>query len=382
MHSDLRSAFFLFMTCNNVVKYIEEWVPKEIAWKNDNVGLQVGSLNRELKNIMLCLELTEGVIKDSIKQKCNFIFSHHPLLFNPLKNIDTQNDKISILVEKLIKNNITLYSAHTNLDFTKDGVSFQLAKKLKLNNIDFLVNLNSNQYKVVVFIPGESVEKLSDKIFEAGGGKIGEYENCSFRTKGEGTFKGGRETHPYIGRKGKQEKTEEVRLEFIVNKWKLNSVISAINNYHPYDEPAFDVYQLENQNVNYGAGAYGNLIKALSQKDFLAVVKSKLNLKNFRYVNGNKKAVKKVAVCGGSCSDLINTAISKGADVFITADIKYHAFHDAANKILLIDAGHYETEIYALSEVQKRLNKFLLSNKKIKVFKYKGSTNPVIFYNN
>jgi len=370
------------MTCNNVVKYIEEWAPKEIAWEQDNVGLQVGSLNRELKNIMLCLELTEGVIKDSIKQKCNFIFSHHPLLFNPLKNLDTQNDKNSILVEKLIKNNITLYSAHTNLDFTKDGVSFQLAKKLKLNNIDFLVNLNYNQYKVVVFIPEKSVEKLSEKIFEIGGGVIGEYENCSFRTKGEGTFKGSSKTQPYIGRKNKQEKIEEVRLEFKVNKWKLNAVISTINKYHPYDEPAFDVYPLGNENIKYGAGAYGNLTKALSQKDFLSAVKNNLNLKNFRFVNGNKKSIKKVAVCGGSCSDLINTAINKGMDAFITADIKYHTFHDAANKILLIDAGHYETEIHVLSEVQKRLNKILSNNKKIKVFKYKGSTNPIIFYNN
>ncbi len=370
------------MTCNDVTKYIEEWAPKEIAWERDNVGLQVGSLKRRLKNIMLCLELTEGVIKDSIKHKCNLILSHHPLLFNALKKIDTENDKNSILVEKLIKNDITLYSAHTNLDFTKDGVSFQLAKKLKLNNIDFLVNLNSNQYKVIVFVPKESVELLSQKIFEAGGGKIGEYENCSFKIKGEGTFRGTKNTHPYIGKKGRQEKVEEIRLEIIVNKWKLNSVISAIKNYHPYDEPAFDIYTLENQNINYGAGAFGNLFKHLPVKDFLADVKNKLKLKNFRFVKGGKRTIKKVAVCGGSCSDLIETAIKKGADAFITADIKYHDFHDASGKILLIDAGHYETEILSLKEVQNRLRKFLSDDKKIKIFKYKGSTNPVIFYNN
>lgn len=382
MHSELRSAFFLFMTCDDVVKYIEKWAPKEIAWERDNVGLQVGSLNRGLKNIMLCLELTEGVINNAIKQKCSFIFSHHPLLFNPLRKIDTQKDKNSILIEKLIKNNITLYSAHTNLDFTKDGVSFQLAKKLKLNNINFLVNLNSNQYKVIVFVPEESIEILSQKIFNSGGGVIGEYERCSFRIKGEGTFKGSETTNPFLGKKGKEEKVNEVRLEIIVNKWELNSVISTINKYHPYDEPAFDIYPLANENLNYGAGAIGNYIKPLSAKEFLAKVKHDLNLKNFRFVNGSKRTIKKVAVCGGSCSDLINTAIKKGADAFITADIKYHDFHETEGKILLIDAGHYETEIHALTEVQKRLRKFLSNDKKIKVFKYKGSTNPVIFYNN
>lgn len=370
------------MTCKDAVKYIEEWAPKEIAWERDNVGLQVGTLNRGLKNIMLCLELTDGVINNAIKQKCNFIFSHHPLLFNPIKKIDTQKDKISILIEKLIKNNITLYSSHTNLDFTKDGVSFQLAKKLKLNNINFLVNLKSNQYKVIVFVPEESVEILSQKIFNSGAGVIGEYEKCSFRTKGEGTFKGSELTKPYLGAKSNKEKVNEIRLEFIVNKWKLNSVISVINKYHPYDEPAFDIYPLSNENLNYGAGAIGNYLKPLSVKEFLAKVKSNLNLKNFRFVNGSKRTIKKVAVCGGSCSDLIETAINKGADAFITADIKYHDFHDTEGKILLIDAGHYETEIHVLSEVQKRLRKNFSSNKNIKVFKYKGSTNPVIFYNN
>jgi len=382
MHSEFRSAFFLFMTVNKVIKHIEEWAPKEIAWERDNVGLQVGSLNRRLKNIMLCLEITEGVINESIKNKCNFIFSHHPLLFRSLKKIDTDKDKNSIIVEKLLKNNITLYSAHTNLDFTKDGVSFQLAKKIKLNNIKFLVNLKSNQYKVIVFVPQKNVEELSHKIFECGGGIIGEYKNCSFRINGEGTFKGSKNTNPHFGSKNKSEKVDEIRLEVIVNKWNLNSVIETIKENHPYEEPAFDVYPLENDNLNYGAGAIGNFERSLSVNKFLNNVKKLLNLKNFRYVKGSKKNIKKVAVCGGSCSELIKDAINKGADAFITADIKYHDFHDADGKILLIDAGHYETEIHSLKEVQLRLKKFLSDNNKIKVFKYSGSTNPIIFYNN
>lgn len=370
------------MTVNKVIKHIEEWAPKEIAWERDNVGLQVGSLNRRLHNIMLCLEITEEVINESIKNKCNFIFSHHPLLFRSLKKIDTDKDKNSIIIEKLLKNNITLYSAHTNLDFTKDGVSFQLAKKIKLNNIDFLVNLKSNQYKVIVFVPQKNVEELSQKIFKCGGGIIGEYENCSFRINGEGTFKGSNKTNPHLGFKNKSEKVDEIRLEVIISKWNLNSVIETIKENHPYEEPAFDIYPLENDNLNYGAGAIGNYDKSFSVNEFLNNVKKHLNLKNFRYVKGSKKNIKKVAVCGGSCSELIKDAINKGADAFVTADIKYHDFHDADGKILLIDAGHYETEIHSLKEVQLRLKKFLSDNNKIKVFKYSGSTNPIIFYNN
>jgi len=374
--------FFLFMTVKNVIKYIEEWAPKEIAWGRDNVGLQVGSLTRRLQNIMLCLEITEGVINESIKNKCNFIFSHHPLLFKSLKKIDTDIDKNSIFIEKLLKNNITLYSAHTNLDFTKDGVSFQLAKRMKLTNIDFLVNLNSNQFKVIVFVPQKDVDKISKKIFEYGGGIIGEYENCSFRSSGVGTFKGSGKSNPYIGKKDNNEKADEIRLEIIVNKWNLNSIIEAIKKNHPYDEPAFDIYPLENKNLNYGAGAIGNFNKSITVNEFLCNVKKHLNLKNFRYVKGSARTIKKVAVCGGSCSELINDAIKKGADAFITADIKYHDFHNATDKILLIDAGHYETEIHSINEVQSRLKKFLVNNKKIKVFKYSASTNPIIFYNN
>ncbi len=162
----------------------------------------------------------------------------------------------------------------------------------------------------------------------------------------------------------------------------MNSVIKVINNFHPYDEPAFDIYPLANENINFGAGAIGNYKTSISDKEFLASIKKILNLKNFRFVNGNKRTIKKVAVCGGSGSDLIKEAIALGADAFVTADIKYHDFHDADGKILLIDAGHYETEIHILTEVKKRLKKFLSENKRIKVFKYKGSTNPLIFYNN
>ncbi len=370
------------MQCKEVIKHIEEWAPKAIAWDKDNVGLQVGTTRRKIKNVMLSLDLNEKVIEQAIKKRCNLIITHHPLLFNPLTKIDTESDSKSKLVEKLIKNDVTLYSAHTNLDFTKDGVSFQLAKRLNLQNINFLHHLNENQIKLVVFVPEDNVEKVSSAIHRSGGGIIGNYSNCSFRIKGTGTFKGAEQTSPAIGTKGKLESVDEIRLEVIVDNWKLPEVIIAMKSAHPYEEVAYDLYPLKNENLNYGVGAIGELKQPMNKNEFLDFVSKKLNAKNLRYSNGKKGNIKRVAVCGGSCSDLLNEASKLNADAFITADVKYHSFQDAEGKILFIDAGHYETEIHSIDEIQKRLELILHKEKRIKVYKYSGSTNPIIFYNN
>ena len=381
MHFKHRSAFFFNMTCKEIIKYFEEWAPKEIAWQKDNVGLQVGSINKKLKNILLCLELTDRVVDDAIKKNCNLIISHHPLLFHPLKNIDLQKDKNSKLIEKLIKNEITLYSAHTNLDFTKDGVSFKLAKKLRLQKIDFLVHQNSNQFKLIVFVPANYVDKVANAIFENGGGKIGEYSSCSFQTAGKGTFKGSKKTNPFLGQQEKIEKIEEIKLEVLIDAWKLRKILSAVIEAHPYEEVAYDIYPLENSSSNYGAGAVGELDKPLVETKFLEYVSANLKIKNFRYSKGKGK-IKKVALCGGAGGDLLKDAINYGADAFITADLKYHTFHEANDEILLIDAGHYETEVHSLDEVRKKLSQFITEKKfNTQIFKYDGSTNPIFFYN-
>ncbi|MCH7516396.1 MAG: Nif3-like dinuclear metal center hexameric protein [Bacteroidetes bacterium] len=370
------------MQCKEVIKHIEEWAPKAIAWDRDNVGLQIGTAKRKIKNVMLSLDLNANVIEQALKKKCNFIITHHPLLFNPLTKIDTESDSKSKLVEKLIKNDVTLYSAHTNLNFTKDGVSFQLAKRLNLQNIKFLHHLNENQTKLVVFVQEDNVEKVSNAIHRTGGGIIGNYSNCSFRIKGTGTFKGTDKTNPAVGTKGKLESVDEIRLEVIVDNWKLSEVIIAMKSAHPYEEVAYDLYPLKNENCQYGMGTIGELKKPMIKNKFLDLVSKKLTAKNLRYSNGKKGTIKRVAVCGGSCSDLLSEASELNADAFITSDVKYHSFQDAEGKILFIDAGHYETEIHSIDEIQKRLKLFLNKEKGIKVFKYSGSTNPIIFYNN
>jgi dinuclear metal center YbgI/SA1388 family protein len=371
------------MVAFNIIEFLENWAPPGAAWEKDNVGLQVGSKTLKVTNILLCLELTEKVLIESIKKKANFIFTHHPFLFKPLKNINTYSDAKGRLIEQLIKNDVTLYSAHTNLDFTKDGVSFELAKSLKLKNLQFLEQEKSNQFKLVVFVPVESFEKVAEELFNAGGGIIGEYTNCSFNINGIGTFKGSENSNPKVGTKQKFEKVNEVRLEILVDSWKLNKIVNVLKKVHPYEEPAFDIYQVQNENMNYGYGVIGTLNKSMTQNEFLFHVCKSLNISDLRYAKGSGKKIKTVAVCGGSGSDLLNVAVSKKADAFITADLKYHTFQDGEDKILFIDAGHYETEILSLNAVKRKLEEFIkINGESVNVFKYSGSTNPVRFFNN
>ncbi len=381
MHFKKRSAFFFEMTGKEIIKYLEEWAPKGIAWDKDNVGLQVGDPEIKIRNILLSLDLKEEVIESALKENCNLIITHHPFLYYPIKNLDFSKNLRAKMIEKLISNNITLYSAHTNLDFTKHGVSYQLAKRLSLKNIIFLKNLPDKQIKLAVFVPESHVDKVAEAIHQSGGGIIGEYSHCSFRSTGTGTFKGSNESNPSLGKKGKVEFVEEVRLEVLVDEWKLNQIIRAMKNVHPYEEVAYDIFPLKNQNINYGIGAIGELSDSMDTNDFLAFVSSKLKTSTLRYTNSKKKKIKTVAVCGGSCGDLVDEAIKQNVDAFVTADLKYHTFQDAEGKILLIDAGHYETEAPILEEIKRRLESFLNGNRKIKILKYKGSTNPIVFYN-
>ncbi|GJQ62862.1 MAG: GTP cyclohydrolase 1 type 2 [Melioribacteraceae bacterium] len=371
------------MIVAELIKHIEQWAPPGAAWEKDNVGLQVGDSTTRISNVFLCLELSGEALDEALDKNCNFIFTHHPFIFRPIKSLDTAKNPKAAIIKKILNNNVTLFSAHTNLDFTKGGVSFVLANKLNLENINFLVNEDSNQIKLVVFIPENDSEKVADAIFKAGGGIIGEYNNCSYRLNGTGTFKGSENSNPSIGTKENFEKVNETRLEVLVDKWKLNKVLGSMLEAHPYEEPAYDVYPLQNKNVNYGFGAIGYLNESMTRDQFLAMLSENLGLQGLRFTNGKSNDIKKVAVCGGSGSDLVDSAIRAGADAFVTADIKYHTFQDAENNILLVDAGHYETEIHVLKEVKRRVeNYFSQSKHNGEVFEFSGSTNPTKFYYN
>jgi len=382
MHFPIREVHFFYeMETGEIIKYLEEWAPPGAAWNGDNVGLQIGSRRSKTKAIFICLELNKKTLEEAIQKNCNFIFTHHPFIFKPLKKIELSTDNQTALIEDIIKNDICLYSAHTNLDFTKDGVNYELAKILGLKNVDFLDHQKGNQVKLVVFVPNSHLTLVSEAVFSAGGGIIGEYNKCSYSLDGQGTFEGSENSFPAIGQKQKFEKIEEIRLEVLVNNWQLQKVITAIIKAHPYEEPAFDIYPLQNRNVNYGSGAIGELEKALSINDFLALVNKNLKTEQVRYCKGKKQKVKRIAVSGGSISDSLQAALKVGADALVTADVKYHTFQEAENQILLVDAGHYETEIHSLKAVKEKITKFMRSqNVILPVHIAAASTNPTRIY--
>lgn len=368
------------MTIQNVITYLDDWAPPGVAWERDNPGLQVGDVRSEVKKILLCLDVTEQTVQEARKKNCNVILSHHPLIFHSLKKINTTTDPVSRIISALLKNDITLLSYHTNLDFTKDGVSFALAECLRLTDIRFLKHADSNQSKLVVFVPESHSAAVASAVFAAGGGIIGNYSNCSFSLEGTGTFLGSEKTNPTVGQKETFESVAERRLEILCDNWKLEAVKRALLNAHPYEEPACDIYPLKNTNVNYGAGALGFLPEALSEEVFGQYVTEKLGLNGLRFVAGKGGPIRSVAVCGGAGSDLLNTAVLAGADAFVTADVSYHTFREAAGNIFLADAGHYETEIVILEKIKERLQGFLRKDYPVaEVILSEFRDNPVTF---
>jgi dinuclear metal center YbgI/SA1388 family protein len=364
------------MTVADIERFFEEWSPRWTAWERDNVGLQVGDRSKAVRKILVALDVTEEVIAEALTKRVDLIVSHHPLLFRPPSSITT-SDAVGKKVLSLAEKRIALFSAHTNLDFARDGVSFALARVLGLINIRFLSPLKDSLVKLAVFVPEEHVEQVADAMAKAGGGIIGNYTSCSFRIKGRGTFRGTDAAKPFVGRAQRLESVDEVRLEMILPRARVQAVTAAMKAAHPYEEVAYDVYTLENPNPNFGMGALGELSHPMSLKSFLSKVKKALNAESVRYAGNPRRNVRRVAVCGGSGSDLLDEAMAAGADVFVTADVRYHTFHAAKGRIALVDAGHWETEHVVLPSIEGRLRDVIRSSgETIRVFISEHSTNP------
>jgi dinuclear metal center YbgI/SA1388 family protein len=367
------------MTVSDIHSIFSRWAPKDIAWERDNVGLQVGDMNVEVAGILVALDCTERIVAEAKTRNANLIVTHHPLLFRPPKTI-TPSDGVGSCIRALIANSITLYSAHTNLDFTRGGVSFAVAAALGLREVDFLRTPHRVQKKIVTFVPEEHVAKVRDAMAAAGAGMIGNYDHCSFGTIGAGSFRGNEATNPTVGEKGKLEQVSEVRLEMIANQWDVPHVVQAMRASHPYEEVACDVYALENASNDFGNGVIGALPKAMRIEKFLTLVKKSLGAKALRRTVSFGRPIRKVAACGGAGADLIDTAIARGADAFITADVRYHDFHHATGRIVLVDAGHYETEHLVVEAVVKKLKKeFAALGKGVPVSAARQSTNPIFY---
>lgn len=351
------------MKLKEICSYLDSEVPLSFQESYDNSGLQVGLPGDEISSALLTIDVTEDVVDEAIKNKCDLIISHHPVIFGGLKKI-TDKSFTERIVYKCIHEGISVYSAHTNLDISHGGVSRILAEKIGLHKIKVLSPLERQLLKLVTYIPEAHFDKVSNAIFEAGAGVIGNYDKCGYSSTGTGSFRGNDNANPYVGEKGKLHFEKEVRFETVLFSHMKSRVIRALLDSHPYEEVAYDLYNLENSNIDAGLGCEGTYDEPLEEIDFLNLVAERLDARGIRHSALTGKQVRKVAVCGGSGASLIKDAIASGADVFLTADIKYHGFFDADKRILIIDAGHYETEKFATEIIKdliiKKFPKFAL----------------------
>jgi dinuclear metal center YbgI/SA1388 family protein len=354
--------------------------PPEVAWKGDNVGLQIGDEKAAIANIIVSLDPTMDAARMAVRQNANLIITHHPLFFHPIKKISAHT-RIGELALFLARHKINLYSAHTNLDSVQWGVNFVLAKTIGLLNSRVLSPVSGSLNKITVFVPQSHCQTVADAMHAAGAGTFSKYDHCSFRGDGTGTFRGMSGARPHIGTVGRLEKVQECRLEMLCETWKIDGVIAAMKSVHPYEEIAYDLYPLSNSNTEYGLGAIGDLKGPMTAQKFLGHLQTALRTPFLRHSSGTSHKIKTVAVCGGSGSDYIDEALRQRADAMITADIKYHTFQEYEGRILLVDAGHFETEHLVLPALASTIRTIVRQNsasKKITITTH--SRNPVHYF--
>lgn len=331
------------MKLKELIQHLESIAPKALQESYDNSGLLVGNPEDEVKKALIALDATEVIIDEAIKNKCDLIITHHPIIFKGIKSLTGKNYVERVLL-KAIKNNIALYCAHTNLDNVSQGVNGMLCKVLGLNPIGVLIPKEELLFKLVTFVPKDHLFKVQQAIFEAGAGHIGKYDSCSFSTEGNGTFKAGEGAKPFVGKLNQFHTEPEYRLETVFPSFLKSKVLTALKSSHPYEEVAFDLYALENTHSQIGSGLLAETKKPMSEEAFLKRIKSVLGLKQVKFSPKTGKTIQKVALCGGSGAFLIEDAKRCNADVYVTGDLKYHDYFEADGNILLVDAGHYETE--------------------------------------
>lgn len=331
------------MVLKEILSALEQLAPKSFQEGYDNSGLIVGSSETEVNKVLFCLDSTEAVVDEAIGKGAELIVAHHPIVFSGLKSL-TGNNYIERTILKAIKNDIAIYAIHTNLDNVSAGVNKELANRIGLENTQILSPKGGLMKKLVFFCPTANAEKVRSAIFEAGAGHIGEYDCCAFQFEGEGSFRASENANPHVGEKGKVHFEKELRIETVVPNHIEKKVVQAMIAAHPYEEVAYDLYDLAMPWNSVGSGMWGKLPQAMQSSDFLSLLKEKLNVSCIRHTELIKDKVETVALCGGSGSFLLQAAKAVKADVLVTADFKYHQFFDAEEEIIIADVGHYESE--------------------------------------
>ena len=331
------------MKIKQLTDFLESVAPLAYQEEYDNAGLIIGDPDREISEALISLDCTESVVDEAIEKGIKLIISHHPIVFRGLKKFNGRN-YVERVVLKAIKHDIALYAIHTNFDNVLDGVNKKICDKLGIKDSTILRPREGALKKLVTFCPDAQAEKVRQAMFNAGAGWIGNYSECSYNTEGFGTFKAGVDTDPYVGEIGTSHKESEIRIETIYPANIERKVIAALYESHPYEEVAFDLYPVSNPYPQVGSGMIGNLETDQDEMEFLKHVKQELKTAVVRHTGLRGKKVRRVAVCGGAGSFLLPNALSAGADVFITADFKYHEFFDADGKLVIADVGHFESE--------------------------------------
>lgn len=364
------------MKVSDVIAELEKLAPTAYAESFDNVGLLVGDAKSEVTKILVTHDTLETVVDEAIEKGANLIVSFHPIIFSGLKKI-IGGSYVERVVQKAIKNDISIYSTHTALDNSNQGVNYMICNKLKLANTEILIPQKDTLVHLVTYVPLANADTVRKAMFKAGAGGIGNYDNCSFNINGTGTFRAGENASPYIGEIGETHFENEVRISVIFQKHLTNEILSALKAAHPYEEVAYELFSVLNDNQEIGMGMIGELENEMTETEFLDYLKKNMNAKMVRHSAFMNKKVKRIAVLGGSGSFAIRDAKRKRADVFVTADLKYHDFFQAENQVFLADIGHYESEQFT-----KDLLTAYLSEKftNFAVLKSEIDTNPVHYY--
>jgi dinuclear metal center YbgI/SA1388 family protein len=334
------------ISVKEICSYLDKAVPLSYQANYDNAGMQIYAGDHEVGSALLAIDITEEVLEEAISLGCGLIITHHPLIFFPIKKITGKSHTERIIINA-IKNNISVYSAHTNLDSAPAGVSWKMAEKLSLRNIRVLAPMKNRLMKLVTWIPESHVEKVRAAIFDTGAGVIGNYDRCSFNAPGYGTYRGNESTNPFAGEKGTEHHENEIRFETILQSHMKDLVRSALLGSHPYEEPAYDFFMLDNDFDGAGEGCIGELETEMAELDFLLKLSVVFGAEGIRYSPLLNRSVKRVAMCGGAGSAFIGDAIQSGADVYVTGDVKYHDFGNVPGEILVADIGHFESEKFS-----------------------------------
>jgi dinuclear metal center YbgI/SA1388 family protein len=360
----------------DIISELEKWANPKLQEDYDNSGLQVGSPIMPVSGVLFTLDCTEEVIAEAVSKNCNMIVAHHPVIFKPLKKLTGSHYTERIIIQ-CIHNNIALYAIHTNLDNVHTGVNKRIAERLGLINTRVLVSRKNTLEKLVFFVPVNDTEKVLYEVFQAGAGGIGNYSECSFRVEGRGTFKPNEQANPVIGERYRLEEVNENRVEVIYPFYSRNKIISALKNAHPYEEVAYYIQGIENDNQEVGSGMIGELEKDMDDMEFLKFLKERMNLELIRYTYADVKCIRKVALCGGSGSFLLSAAIRAGAHAYISADFKYHEFFEADEMIMIADIGHYESEIFTKELLYESINRKFTN---IATYLSEVNSNPINYF--